>query len=195
MNMKVLGIVNDMPRGWYRGENQPLWHYKVYYMWKDMWKRCRNPNDINYKDYKDCKIYEDFKYLSKYVEWIISEPRFEEFCETCDKISWSVDKDSKKHNNKNYYPQYMTLTTRSENSKERINRGGTPNPKAPVIAIDSDKILLFKSMLDAQDKGFDQGAISKCINKSHHYKTHKGYRWYKINYKYNLRLRKIKFKK
>lgn len=103
IGLKELKIVNDMERGWL-GKNQPLWHHKIYYIWRDEWNRCRNPKHPAYENYKDCKIYDDFKYLSKFVEWIISEPRFEEFCNTCDKVTWSVDKDMKNPNNRNYYP-------------------------------------------------------------------------------------------
>ena len=190
MNMEELGIINDMEKGWVKGKDQPLWHKKVYQMWKDMWNRCRNPNRIDYKNYKDYKIYEEFKYLSKYVEWIMQEPRFEEFITTCDKVKWNVDKDIKEPNNRNYYPESMILTTQNENLKERNNRRGNPKSKTPIIAIaiDNTKVLLFKSTLDAQDKGFDHSHISKCINKK--LKTHKRYKWYKINYKHNLKLRK-----
>ena len=187
MNMKELKIVNDMGKGWREGKEQPLWHKKIYYMWFSMWNRCRNPNHPSYQNYKDCKIYNDFRYLSKYVEWIISEPNFKEFCETCDKVMWCIDKDIKDPNNRNYYPEYMTLTTQSKNCNERINRRGTTKPKVPVIAIDGFKVLLFKSTKDAQNKGFNQGAISECINKKR--KIHKRYKWYKVNYSHNLRLR------
>lgn len=190
MTLEELGIINDMPRGWVRGKFQPIWHKKAYYLWYSNWDRCKNSKHPSYEYYKDCKIYEDFKYLSKFVDWLISEPRFKEFCETCDNISWSIDKDKKDINNRNYYPEYMTLTTVSENSKEMIDRRGNPNPKVPVIAIDkNNKVLLFKSTLDAKKKGFDQGNISKCLKGK--YKTHKGYKWYKVSYSHNLRLRKI----
>lgn len=189
MDMEELGIVSDMPKGWINGKDQPLWHYKIYNMWRNMWGRVKNPDDKDYKNYKDCKIYEEFKYLSKYVEWIMQEPRFEEFIATCDKVIWNIDKDMKYPENRNYYPQYMTLTTKSENTKERNDRRGNPKPKTPIIAIDNTKVLLFKSTLDAQNKGFKRVNISRCINKSPGYKTHKGYKWYKINYKHNLRLR------
>lgn len=187
MDMKELGIINDMSRGWAEGKDQPLWHKKVYTMWKGMWGRVKDSKYKGYNNYKDCEIYEEFKFLSKYVEWIIQEPKFEEFCETCDKVQWSIDKDIKEPNNRNYYPQYMTLTTKSENTKERNNRGGIPNPKTPIIAISNTKVLLFKSTHDAQDKGFNRGNISECTNKKR--KTHKGYKWYKVSYKHNLRLR------
>lgn len=190
MNMQELGIINDMEKGWYRGEGQPLWHNKVYKMWKHMWDRCKNSDGKHYEYYKDCKIYEGFKYLSNYVDWIMKEPRFEDFCKTCDKISWSIDKDSKCLGNKNYYPEYMTLMTRSENCKERINRVGSPTlkPKQPVIGIKHDSIVLLKSTIDGKARRFDSANIRRCINKKQ--KTHKGYKWYKVNYKHNIRLRK-----
>lgn len=173
-------IYNDMPRGWINGKLQPRWHKKVYQMWYDMWSRCRNSNKNRYKYYKDCKLYEEFKYLSKYIEWLMNEPRFEEFTQTCDKIRWNIDKDMKDPNNRNYYPKCMTLTTVSENSIERNKRGGNITP---VIATSGNKILLFKSICDARDKGFNRRHISSCINKKR--KTHKGYKWYKVNYSCN----------
>ena len=185
MSIEDLKIINDMEKGWVRGNDQPLWHRRIYDMWKNMWNRCRNPKHKKYKNYKDCKIHEDFRFLSNFVDWIISEPRFEEFCNTCDKISWCIDKDMKYVGNRNYYPEYMTLTTLSENSKEMINRRGNPNPKVSVIAISDNKVLLFKSVHDAQDKGFRHGCIKACIDKLPYYKTHKGYKWYRINYKHN----------
>ena len=178
MNMKELGIINNMPKGWYRGEDQPLWHQKVYHMWKHMWSRVYT--ELNWFG---CLIHPDFKYLSNYVDWIMQEPRFEEFCNTCDKVMWSVDKDMKVPNNRNYYPECMTLTTRIENSEECIKRRGNPNPNIPVIAINSSKVLLFKSTRDARNKGFTQSTVSQCVNKKH--KSHKGYKWYKVNYSCN----------
>ena len=85
----------------------------------------------------------------------------------------------------------MTLITVSENTKEKNNRRGNPNSKIPVIAIDkNNRVLLFKSTLDAQDKGFSRGSIRGCINKKQN--VHKGCKWYKVNYKHNLRLRNNK---
>ncbi len=189
MNMEELGMFNDMPRGWITGKDQPLWHRRVYGMWKRMWDRVTNVDGEYYENYKDCKIHEDFKYLSNYVDWIIQEPRFEEFCNTCDTISWSVDKDAKQSDNRNYYPECMTLTTNSENVKEMLARKGTRIPKIPVIGIKDNSMALLKSMSDGDNRGFNRGNIYSCINKR--LKTHKGYKWYKVNYKHNLRLRKM----
>lgn len=186
MDMRELDIINDMPRGWSQGKDSPLWHRKVYDMWRDMWRRV-----YSRIHWFGCLIHPDFKYLSNFVEWIMNQPQFEEFCNTCDKISWSVDKDIKDLNNRNYYPEFMTLTTQSENSKERINRCGNSFKKdaISVIGIKHDSIILLNSTLDGKARGFGQSNISKCINKKR--KTHKGYKWYRINYKHNLRLRRV----
>lgn len=176
-----------MPRGWIRGKNQPLWHLKVYDMWSKMWNRCRNPEHKEYEYYCSCIIYEDFRYLSNYLNWIQSQPRFEEFCSTCHEVSWTVDKDIKDPNNRHYLPQYMTLCTKSENTIEVNNRCKSSFGliRVPVIGIGSN-ILLFKSINEGKAKGFSH--IHHCLRGD--YSQHKGYKWYKINYKHNLRLRK-----
>ena len=182
-------IYNDLPRGWANSKCQPLWHKKVYYMWKRMWRRVYT--NIYYFG---SLIYSSFKYLSNYVKWIKSQPRFEEFCNTCDKISWSIDKDAKCPGNKNYYPEYMTLMTKSENTQECINRNGNfnfnPKPKQPVIGIplyNTNKTILALSIRDVSNYGFDKGSISRCIAKIH--KFHKGYKWFRVNYKHNKKYR------
>lgn len=171
-------IYNDMPKGWKRGKDQPTWHKKVYDMWRHMWARV-----YTRPDWFGCLIHPSFKYLSNYVGFIMSEPRFEEFTLTCDKVSWTIDKDAKDPNNRNYYPEYMTLCTKSENTQERNSRRGNPNPKVPIIGIKGDSVILLKSMFDGDAKRFNNGNISLCLNKKR--KTHKGYKWYKVNYKHN----------
>ena len=177
-------IYNDMESGWL-GKYQPRWHKKVYMMWHNMWNRCRNPNHPRYKDYKDCNIFKDFNCLSSYTDFIMSEPRFDEFTKTCDKIRWNIDKDTKDPNNRNYYPECMTLCTLSENDKERVDRCGNSFKKdiVPVIGIKDDFIILLKFVNDGSSKGFDPSTISKCLKGK--YKTHKGYKWFRINYKHN----------
>ena len=181
MTFEELGIVNDMPKGWSQGKDQPLWHKKVYHMWYSRWYKCKNSNNNMYKYYKDCNIHEDFRYLSNFVTWIMNEPRFDEFTQTCDKVMWCIDKDAKDPNNRNYYPECMTLCTFEENTKEMLNRRG--NIVSIIAIYDKNKILLFKSIRDAKYKGFDSRNINKCLKGS--YKTHKGYRWYKVNYSHN----------
>lgn len=190
-------IHNDMEKGWIAGKYQPLWHRKVYDIWRSMWKRVYT--EIYWFG---SLIHPSFKYLSNYVKWIESQPRFEEFCKTCNTTRWSVDKDSKYSGNRDYYPEYMTLMTQSENCVERNNRNGAPmlNKESalkngrkrmkPVLGLpldDTNKIILISSVNDVSNCGFDPGNVSRCLNKT--YKFHKGYKWYKVNYKHNLRLR------
>lgn len=180
-----VAIFNDMPRGWITGKHRPYWHKKVYDMWRHTWERLY---DNIY--YFGSLIHPSFKYFSNYVKWIESQPRFEDFCSTCDTTSWSVDKDSKYLGNKNYYPEYMTLMLKSENTRERNNRNGNPNPKQSVLGVPLDytnKIILTLSIKDVSNHEFHIGNVGSCIRKER--KTHKGYKWYKVNYKHNKYLR------
>ena len=182
-------IYNDMPRGWTSRKYQPLWHTKVYDMWVRMWRRV-----YTRLYWFGSLIHPSFKYLSNYVAWIESRPRFEEFCSTCDKVMWSVDKDSKFSGNRDYYPEYMTLMTGSENSKERNARNGLPGLKRmkPVIGIPLDninKIILTISRQDVSNYEFDPSSVGKCVAKKKKYKTHKGYKWFRLSYKHNKKYR------
>ena len=176
-------IYNDIPG--FLSKNQPRWHRKVYHMWRDTWRRIYS--NIHWFG---SLIEPSFQYLSNYVKWIEDQPRFNEFCNTCNKTSWSVDKDTKYPGNKNYYPEYMTLMLKSENALDRINRNGTLNSKQPLLGLSLDntnKIILAKSTLDVTKYGFDRRNVNKSLNKK--YKSHKGYKWLKVNYKHNKKYR------
>ena len=190
-------IYNDMERGWVRGKYQPKWHKKVYDMWKNMWKRVYTE-----LHWFGSLIHPSFQYLSKYVKWIEFQPRFEEFCKTCDTTMWSIDKDSKHLGNRYYYPEYMTLTTQSENTRERNIRNGHPMLKKeyasksgrkrmkPVIGIPlgiTDKTILVLSTRGVAKYGFHPGNVSECLTKKR--KSHNGYKWLKVNYKHNRKYR------
>lgn len=186
-------IYNDMPRGWIAGKYQPRWHEKVYDMWRDMWRRV-----YSNVYYFGSLIHPSFKYLSNYVDWIESQPRFEEFCKSCNITRWNIDKDLKCLGNRYYYPEYMTLMTQSDNSIEAINRNGAPTLKKecarkrmkPVLGISLDatkKIVLTIARQDVSNYGFEPGHVSSCIAKKR--KTHKGYKWHRVNYKHNKHLR------
>lgn len=202
MSMEELGIVNDMPKGWKSGKFQPSWHRKAYNMWFSMHSRVKDPTNISYKYYKDSKILEDYNYLSNYVRFLESQPNFQEFCNTCDKIRWSVDKDMKCPGNKNYYPEFMTLCTTSDNSIDACSRKpywhgkdarkrASQSQKKPVIGvgISNNSILLFKCINDTKDRGFTQSNVSNALKGRQ--KSHRGYRWYYVNYKHNKILRKV----
>ena len=192
-------IYNDMNYGWAKGKNQPLWHSRVYMMWKGMWRRAYT--EIYWFG---SLIYPSFQYLSNFVTWIESQPNFDNFCSTCDRVRWSIDKDAKCPGNRNYYPEYMSLMLGSDNSKERINRKGNPSHNKeyvckssrkrmkPVLGIPLDKvnkIILTTSNKDVVKYGFDPSHISKCLTKK--YKSHKDYKWYRVNYKHDKIYRRV----
>lgn len=173
MIMKDIGIVYDMPYKWTQGY---LWRLKAYRMWKCMWERVtENPY------YVDCKIHENFRLFSNFLKWLENEPRFEEFCTTCSEVKWCIDKDMKLKGNKNYSPEFMTLCTQSENSKEQITRNVNPNiyKLKPIIGL-GNNILLFKYIKESKIKGFNSAHIVSCCKKKR--KSHKGYKWYYVNY-------------
>lgn len=186
MTMKELGIENDMPRGWKQREH---WRTVAYHLWKELWKRVKDPSHPSYMYYKDCKIHEKFRLFSNFIKFIESESSFEDFKNTCHNIRWSIDKDMKVDNNRLYYPEYMTLCTQSENSKKMRQNNLTPNSRKPIIgiSIEDKKVLLFKSRNAVIDKGFNVGCIYKCLKNPS--KNHKGYKWYYINYKHNRKYR------
>lgn len=184
-------INNDMPRGWIYGKGQPIWHRKVYSMWRGLWGRVY---DSQY--YFGSLVYPEFIYLSEFVKWIETQPRFDEFCSTCFDIIWCIDKDIIDSSNRNYYPQYMSLITQSENSHERNSRlsdfsylhskdtinKSAQSRKRPImgINIDDGTIIIFNSRNEAKSLGFNTGSISKCLNGIQ--SSHKGYKWeYIIN--------------
>lgn len=187
-------FINDMPKGWVRGKDQPKWHLKAYTMWRHMWRRVYSNTRI---DWFGCLIHPDFKYFSNFITWLESQPNFDTFKNTCHKVGWSVDKDMKYLGNRNYYPEFMTLCTLSENSKESIKRKGNKHLHTsdihakvgkscwkPVIAIRHYEVLLYKSMSHTPYKGNN---ISRCCKGK--LKTYMGYRWYFINYKHNRKYR------
>lgn len=173
-------------------KDAPLWHSRVKSMWRGMWRRCYDPMSGNYKYYVESLICDDFRIFSNFSKWIQAQPRFEEFCNTCHEEHWTIDKDMKKDGNKNYYPEYMTLCTQSDNSKARIEAKGAAmlNPqyssklKKPVIgiSINDNTILLFKSAKDASNYlECYSGPITSCCkgNKPSYMK----YKWYYLDIK------------
>ena len=186
---EVLSLLNkgyNMPRGWAKGRCQPSWHRKVVGMWRNMWLRCYDPTHKSYSYYMHVTISDEFKIFSNYLKWVESQPRFEEFCSTCSEIKWSVDKDK---NGKHYFPNTMILCTFSENNSERLLRCGSPmeDPnvaekhgrarRKPIQAINifDGSILIFESVNDAKDSGFNVGGIYKSLKDSS--KTYKDYKW------------------
>lgn len=168
------GNIRDIPMS----DIDSLWKEKAYNMWTGIWRRVYGPG---YAYWKDCEIYEDFRYISKFLKWIESQPRFEEFCSTCGEVMWVIDKDIKSPGNKKYFPEYMTLTTQSENCKERLSRCGSPMSKKPIIAVNikDGKMLYIPSVNDLKILKFHKGSVRDCcigIKPSY-----KGYKWYYLD--------------
>lgn len=164
---------------------------KINGMWRQMFVRCLDKTCKSYPYYKDSNIHPSLYYKSNLLKWFMSEPRWSEFV-SHPELHWCIDKDMKCPGNKNYYPEYMTLTTQSDNSKERHKRN--PNNKVrAILAISLDKKskFLFKSFIDTTSKGFNKGNVYRCCEKVDKYKSHKGYKWYYLNYKHPFYLRKI----
>ena len=182
-NDKILkyGNIRDIPISWLKEE---LWRYNIYEMWKGMWRRVNE-----HRNYKDCSICHDYIRLSNYLLDILRLDNFNIFKEN--PKGWSIDKDIKIPGNKEYKFEALSLVTRSDNSKERQTRSPfcPERPKTPVIGISNNSILIFKSSRYAEALGFDASTIIKCCKGKR--PSHKGYRWYYLNYKHGKRLRKI----
>ena len=164
------GEVYDKPYGW---KKQEIWRQKAYDMWKRIWSRVSTNSSYN------CNIYSRFKFFSDFLNWLESEPRFEEFCSTCHKIRWCIS--IKKDDNSHYYPQYITLCTQSEVCTLRNHKHGTPTaPKSVIgISLDGTKTLIFNKVSDVADKGFDVNDVIDVCKKRRD--TYKDYRWFYIN--------------
>ena len=170
-------IYNDMP-GWL-SKDQPKWHYKVYDMWREMHSRVKHPDNKRYSNYKDCEIHPSLDYLSNYANFILNEPNFDLFVNTYDTISWTVDKDIKVKGNRKYYPEFMTLCTKSVNSSE-VN---TRTKRKPIIGISlhDNSFILYKYILQVEDDGFDPSAVAKCCKGKWKHHKYKGYKWYYLD--------------
>lgn len=176
-------IYNDMPWGWKTGKDQPYWHYSLFNRWKQMWSRCKDPKHPRYNSYKDCEIDEKYRYLSNYVNDIMRLENFDKLCE--DPSKYDIDKDKIDPNNRCYYFEYLSITTDSENTKERNNRCGNPNPYIkdfkPIrgINIDDGSILILMTKEELKKKGFRLSHINECLEGKR--KSHCRYKWEFIN--------------
>ena len=115
------GYVYDMYYGW---RTESIVNKRIYCLWQSMWRRC------GYQKYwLGCTVCDEWIYLSNFIEWIESQPRYKEFLETCSDIPWSIEKDQVVENNKLYSPKTCILIPRNENSKNVWDRLGNPIPK------------------------------------------------------------------
>jgi len=176
-------IYNDMPRGWVAGKGQPKWHLSLYTRWKDMWKRCYNSEHPEYSNYKDCPIDDRYHLLSNYVHDIELLEGFDLLKEN--PSQWEIDKDKIDPNNRKYYFEHLSVVSKYDNRKERLDRCGVPM-KDPQIAkkryraikgvsLEDNSIITFNSISEATRAGFNLGHIIECCSGKR--KSHKGYKW------------------
>lgn len=192
MKLDTIGAINDMPRGW---KSSKVSNIKIYSMWYHMLDRCHcTPKDRNYRWYKDVTCDKDFYYLSNFVKWIEKEPRYQEFCETCESIRWCIDKDGLIKGNKEYTYDKIQLIPHSDNVKlldfkAIAQTDGYKNKHKnhrPVIGINvnDNSIIEYRFLSECISDGFDPSNITKCCNGKRKSKIHKGYKWfYKNDYK------------
>jgi hypothetical protein len=99
-----------------------------------------------------------------------------------------VDKDKINPNNRCYFFEHLSIVTKKDNIKERNGRRGLPKRKGkPLLAFNHQIVLLFKSYTDAVSKNFDSRSIRYCLLKQRN--SHKGYKWYYINYSHSRKYR------
>lgn len=173
MTLKELGITNDMPRGWLQQEK---WHMSLYKRWNHMWDRCKNPNNKDYKTYKDIEIDEKYKFFSNYVNDIMRLENFDKLINNLD--DWVVDKDIKS-SSRGYYFENLSIIHKVDNINEKNNRCGTTIPPKPVIGVSSTKCIVFNSISSSRKLNFEPTNLCKCLKGKN--RTHKGYQWYYLD--------------
>ncbi|TFV23365.1 hypothetical protein E4T75_10110 [Staphylococcus saprophyticus] len=89
-------------------------------------------------------------------------------------LEWCTARENNMHGTRTEKAVKKIKQTRKErNPWENAVR----NMSIPIVGINKDDIVFFKSMNEAGRKGYCDSHISSCINGKR--KTHKGYKWYK----------------
>lgn len=165
------GQINDLYIGWRVESRENMWLYQC---WYDMFVRVYT-ND----KYANVTIEEDFYYLSKYIEYIKSLPRYE-IAKEQDFKQWTIDKDISGMSHYGY--NTICLMTQYEQNIERNERCGYPgkslSKRVQGININDDSdIIYYNSTREAEKDGFDHSCIAKCCNGKIKSGIYKGYRW------------------
>ena len=182
-NSKEVLYRNDMPRGWISKNSI---NTKIYRMWRSMWSRVLSkPGTHNYKYYHNVVICEEWRLLSNFVNWVISQNNYDKFIE--DPFSFSLDKDIKSDSKKLYSPSTCALITFHDNKK--YSRSSCEYYHRYIIGIKNTDIILLKRINDCKHLGMNDATIAKCASPKYYNKTYKGYKWYYIKINHNMRLR------
>ena len=150
---------------------------REYVLWRDMLKRCYSDKyHESYPTYKDCSVCDRWLIFANFLEDLPLIENYELWRDNPN-TRVSLDKDSKIQDNKVYSLEACTFVSNSDNSKECAVRCGILNPPKKVMAISltETKVLVFKSMRQAEKFGFNHSNISACCNGEQ--KTYKGYKW------------------
>ena len=180
-NMGCLGLMKDgsKPKATEKGK-----HSREYDLWSSMLQRCysdkfheRNPT------YKDCTVCDRWLVFANFIEDLPLIEGYELWRDNPN-TGVSLDKDSKVKGNKVYSLDTVKFMSKSDNTKEQVERCGSsfindinrkPPKKVMAISLTETKVLVFKSMRQAEKFGFNHSNISVCCNGER--KTHKGYKW------------------
>jgi hypothetical protein len=133
------------------------------YSFYDQKKRCENDKNPLFKWYGLKGIAVEYN-LKDFLKWYYENAKgFEK--PTVDRID----------HNKNYCFENVQIVEKSENSKERIRRLGTPIPRRKVILIkNNEEIGVFPSVHAVADHiNGQQGNVQHCLKGRR--LTHKGY--------------------
>lgn len=170
----MLGLLSDgsKPKTTDNGK-----HTREHELWKAMLTRCYSDKfHERYPTYKDCTVCERWLVFANFIEDLELIDGYELWRDNPN-TGVSLDKDSKVKGNKVYSLDTVKFISNSDNSKERIERCGILNPPKKVMAISltENKVIVFQSMRQAEQLGFDHSPICKCCQGEQ--KTHKGYKW------------------
>lgn len=152
-------------------------HIREYELWKAMLTRCYSDKfHEQCPTYKECTVCDRWLVFSNFLEDLPLIDGYE-LWKNNPKQRIALDKDSKVEGNKIYSLETCKFISQSENSKERNVRCGTlkPSKKVMAISLTENKVLVFKSMTQAEKFGFNRSCISLCCNGK--LKSHKGYKW------------------
>lgn len=180
-NMGCLGLMSDgsKPKTTNDGKNT-----REYSLWRHMLQRCYSGEHPTYANVTVCdrwlvyaNFIEDLPLIEGYELWLEHHDE-----------GIALDKDIKQVGIKNkvYSLDTCKFITKSENTREmnercdtstRISNFNSNNFSKKVIAksLTEPKVLVFKSMRQAEKFGFNRSNISACCNGER--KTHKGYTW------------------
>lgn len=138
---------------------------RAYTLWRSMLYRCYYKVEKYNKSYVGCTVCERWKLFSNFEEDIQYLPRYDEWLE---KPNMCLDKDILGKYHKRYAPQYCMFITKSENSKERIQRVINPIIQADVIA---KRVAKYSKKINATKNGVTMqfSSVRECARKINGY--------------------------